>query len=51
MFYEAELATRKKNFYKNFWVNNSKCDVVLRNSRIPNLLQALGVGSLGFFQK
>ena len=26
-----ELVTRKKNFYKHFWVSNSKCDVILRN--------------------
>ena len=32
MFYEVELVTRKKNFYENVWVSNSKCDVILRNS-------------------
>ena len=30
--YEVELLTRKKNFYKNFRVSNSKCDAILRNS-------------------
>ena len=28
MFYEFKLITRKKNFYKNVRVSNSKCDVV-----------------------
>ena len=32
MFKEVELVTRKKNFYKNVRVINSKCDVILRNS-------------------
>ena len=32
IFNEAELVTRKKSFYKNFWVSNSKCYVILRNS-------------------
>ena len=31
MFYEFELVIRK-NFYKNFRVSNSKCDVILRKS-------------------
>ena len=31
IFYEVELVTRKKNFYKNFRVSNSKWDVI-RNS-------------------
>ena len=35
--YEVQSVTRKKNFYKNFWVSNSKRGVILRNSRIPNL--------------
>ena len=26
-----ELVTWKKNFYKHFWVSNSKCDVILLN--------------------
>ena len=30
MYYEVELVTRKKNFYKRFRVNNSKCDAILR---------------------
>ena len=30
-FYEVELVTRKKQFYKNFGVSNSKGDVILRN--------------------
>ena len=37
MFSDVELGTRKKNFYKNFRVSNLKCDVILYNSRIPNL--------------
>ena len=32
IFHEVELVTRKKNFYKNFWVSNWKYDVILRNS-------------------
>ena len=32
MFYNVELVTWKKNFYKNFRVNNSKCEVILHNS-------------------
>ena len=32
MFYKVELVTRKKNFFKKFRVNNSTCDVILRNS-------------------
>ena len=32
MFYEVELVPRKRSFYKNFRVSNSKCDVSLRNS-------------------
>ena len=32
MFYEVELVTRMKNFCKNIRVDNSKCDVILRNS-------------------
>ena len=32
IFYKIKLVTRKKNFYKNFRVSNSKCDVILRNS-------------------
>ena len=32
MFYEIELVTQKKNFYKNFRVGNLTCDVILRNS-------------------
>ena len=31
MFYEIESVTPKKNLCKNFRVNNSKCDVILRN--------------------
>ena len=31
MFYEVELITRKKNFYKDFQVSNSKSDVISRN--------------------
>ena len=31
MFNEVELVTRKKNFYNNVRVNNSKCDVIVRN--------------------
>ena len=38
MFYEVELVTRKKNFYKNFRVSNSKCEsfcvIRFRNSII-----------------
>ena len=29
MFYEVKLATWKNNFYKNFRVSNSNCDVIL----------------------
>ena len=45
-FCEVELVTRKKNLYKNLWVNNSKRDIILGkldfvtplcNSKIPNL--------------
>ena len=32
IFHEVELVTQRKNFYKNFRVSNSKCDVILRNS-------------------
>ena len=32
IFYEVELVTRKKNFYENFRVGNSKYDVIFRNS-------------------
>ena len=32
IFYEIKLVARKKNFYKKFWVSNSKCDVISRNS-------------------
>ena len=32
IFHEVELVTQKKNFYENFRVSNSKCDVILRNS-------------------
>ena len=32
IFYEVELATWKKNFFKNFQVSSSKCGVILRNS-------------------
>ena len=32
IFYKVELVTRKKNFYQNFWVSNSKYDVILCNS-------------------
>ena len=28
MFYEVELATWKNNFYKNFPVSNSNCEVI-----------------------
>ena len=31
MFKEVELVTRKKNFYKNVRVSNSKREVILRN--------------------
>ena len=31
IFYEAESVTQKKNFYKDFRVSKSKCDVILRN--------------------
>ena len=31
MFYEVELGTREKNFYKNVLVSNSKYDVILNN--------------------
>ena len=30
-FYEVELGTREKNFYKNVLVSNSKYDVILNN--------------------
>ena len=32
IYYEIALLNRKKNFYINFQVGNSKCDVILRNS-------------------
>ena len=32
MFYEVELVTRKKNFYQNFRICNSKCNIILHNS-------------------
>ena len=32
MFYEVKVVTRKKNFYKNVQVSNSKWDVILHNS-------------------
>ena len=32
MFYEIELVTQKKNFFKSFRVSNSKFDVILFNS-------------------
>ena len=32
MFYEGELVTQKKNFYKNLRVSNSKCDAILPDS-------------------
>ena len=32
IFYEVELVTRKKSFYENSRVSNSKCGVILRNS-------------------
>ena len=32
MYYEIELLNRKKNFYINFQVGNSKCDIILRSS-------------------
>ena len=41
IFYEVESVTGKKNFVKNFRVSNSMCDVILRNSRIPNLTKIL----------
>ena len=31
IFYEVELVTRKKNFYKNCQVSNSKFDFILQN--------------------
>ena len=31
VFYEVELVTRKKNFYKNVRVSNSNSDVILCN--------------------
>ena len=31
MFYEVKLAIQKKNFYTNFRVSNSECDVILRS--------------------
>ena len=32
IFYEVELVTQNKNFYKYFRVSNSKCDTILTNS-------------------
>ena len=32
LLYDVELVRRKKNFYKNFRVSNSTCDVILCNS-------------------
>ena len=32
IFYEVELVTQNKNFYKYFRVSNSKCDTSLPNS-------------------
>ena len=38
MFYEVELVTQKKNFYENFRVSNSKCDVILRTGFSNSIL-------------
>ena len=32
MFYEIKLVTRKKTFYKDVQVSNSKCDIILYKS-------------------
>ena len=32
IFYKVELVIRKKNFYKNFWIGNFKCEFILYNS-------------------
>ena len=37
IFYNVELVIRKENFYKHFWVSNSKCDVILGNL-VPQLV-------------